>query len=284
MIRRILGIIFLLIGLAGIALSVLGTRFGHQVLDSVATAVSDALILTSQTLDTVQDSLLLTKDTVGAVSDSLDTVELTADDLGDTIVQTRPLLDQIAAITSEDLPASVEAIEATVPSMTQAAATIDTTLTTLNNIRFEETIPIIDYTFSWSLGVDYSPDVPFQQSVQQIGDSLEPLPGRLRSLKVYVNVTSENMQTISNDVHTIADDLAAINDQIEAINPLLDEYIATVTTINDNTRQTRASINDQLESLKTGVTAVMIWLGLFQLVPLYLGFELLRGKTRNSEQ
>ncbi len=283
MIRRILGFIILLIGLAGIVLGLLGNRVGHQVIDAVTTAVSDVLLLTSDSLDTVQETLLITKDTVTLASDSLTTVETAAVNLGGAILQTQPLIEEISKVTSVDLPNSLEAVQETIPTVAQAAGVIDDTLVSLNRLRFEETIPFINYTISWSLGVDYAPTIPFDTAVIQIGESLEPLPGRLRNLEQQLLVTSGNLQMLSDDVYLIADDLTLVNTQIQALNPLLDEYIATVTRINDTARMTRASINEQLERLKMGITYIMIWLVLFQVVPLYLGYTLLMGQQPGRE-
>ncbi|MCA9961617.1 MAG: hypothetical protein R3E31_11865 [Chloroflexota bacterium] len=282
MLRRLFGLIITLIALAGLGLSVWGAQVGQRAVDAFDQQMSDVLTLTSQTLDTVEDTLLLTKDTVQTISDSVVTVETTADDVAMAISQTRPLMDQIAAITSDDLPETVEAIQETIPTVAQAAAAIDDTLTTLNRFRIDETIPIINYKIDWSLGIDYAPTTPLDQSVTQIGDSLNDLPGRLRSLEIYVNVANDNLETIGDDVTGIADDLAAVNAQIAELNPLLDDYMTTVLTLNDNSRQTRASISEQLESVKLGITVVMIWVGLAQLAPLYLGVELLLGKRRVS--
>lgn len=277
MIRRVFGFFMLLIGLAGLLLSVAGNRFGHQALDGVETAVSDALILTSQSLDTVQETLLITKDTVAVVGQSLTTVENAATNLGGAISDTQPLLTELGQIASQDLPNSLEAIQETIPNVSQAAKVIDDTLVTLNRFRFEETLPIVNYTISWNLGVNYNPTIPFDVAVVQIGESLKPLPARLRILEEQITITAENMEGISGDVFLIAADLAAVNEQINALNPLLDEYLATVTLINDTSRLTRASIKEQLESLKSGITWIMIWLALFQIIPFYLGYELITG-------
>lgn len=284
-IRRIVGFMMLLVGLLGITLSVIGNREGHRVLDEMGTAVFQVLLLTSQSLDTVQKTLLLTKETVAIASQSLTTVENAAEGLGTAIVDTRPLFTELAQIASQDLPNSLEAIQETLPNVAQAAKVVDDALVTLNRFRFEETIPILNYTISWNLGVNYNPTVPFDTAVRQIGESLQPLPPRLRVLEAQILLTNDNLQALSGDVYLIADDLTAVNAQINALNPLLDEYITTVTEINDASRQTRASLNAQLESLKSGLTWIMIWLALFQVVPFYLGYTLMVGqKARGNEQ
>ncbi|MBE2201048.1 MAG: hypothetical protein IAE79_20715 [Anaerolinea sp.] len=282
MLQRVLGLIITLIALAGLGLSVWGAQAAHRAVDAFGAETVNVLTLTSQTLDTIQDTLLLTKEATGTISEGVTTMETTAADVGMAISQTRPFMDQIATIASEDLPETVEAIQATIPTAADAAAAIDDTLVALNRFRIDETIPIINYRINWSLGINYNPATRLDQSVTEIGDSLDELPGRLRSLKVYINVANNNLQTISDDVYAIADDLTAVNGQISELNLLLDEYLATVTILNDTSRQTRARISAQLESVKLGITVVMIWVGLAQLAPLYLGVELLLGKRRAS--
>ncbi|MCA9926580.1 MAG: hypothetical protein KC421_29630, partial [Anaerolineales bacterium] len=58
--------------------------------------------------------------------------------------------------------------------------------------------------------------------------------------------------------------------------PLLNDYLRLITETNDATRQLRGQMSSQLDSLKTGILFVMIWLAFAQLAPLYLGWELIR--------
>lgn len=278
MIQRLIGLILILISLTGIAIAIIGSQLSYQILDALGLGMTDGLSLTSQTLDMVQETLLLTKDTAVTVSDGLVTVSQTADTLGTSLSETQPLLDQFSTIASDDFPASIEALQAAIPNIAQAAAIIDQTLTTLNNVRIDQTFPFVDYRFQWDLGINYTPTVPFDVSINEIGASLDGLPEQLRTLQLYISVTQDNLQTISNDIHAIADDLDAINSQIQQIPPLVDDYTATVIQINDSARRSRASLNTQLETARQLVTVVMIWLGVAQLAPFYLGWELLRGK------
>ena len=51
MIRRIIGILLLIIALGGIAFSVIGARLGHQLVDRVATSFNQTLTQTSDSLE-----------------------------------------------------------------------------------------------------------------------------------------------------------------------------------------------------------------------------------------
>jgi hypothetical protein len=76
----------------------------------------------------------------------------------------------------------------------------------------------------------------------------------------------------------LADDLNTVNGRINELDPILDEYIRLITTTNDNTRQLRAQINEDVQSIKNGITLVMVWLAITQIAPLYLGWELVTGR------
>jgi hypothetical protein len=276
MFRRLLGIFLLAVGVIGIALSVAGIIVGRQLVDAIGAGIQSNLQLTSQSLETVEETLLLAKTTISDVNSGLETVETTTTDLGRTINETRPLIDQVNQVASSDVPDSIEAVQTALPNMVEVAGIIDDTLTTLNNFRIDENI--LGLPIQYDLGINYNPDVPFDDSVLAMGESLEGLPETLRSLQIYMNVTNNNLQTISLGLNRVARDLNTINGRIAAVDPLLNEYIRIVNETRDNTRLIRAQLDEQLQMARLIVTIVMVWLGLAQVAPLYLGWELLAGR------
>ncbi|MCA9937692.1 MAG: hypothetical protein KC418_03550 [Anaerolineales bacterium] len=276
MIRRILGFIMLFIGLSGLVLSIGGALVTRRMVDNVGQGLDQSLRLVSESLDTVLDTLALTKTTVGQVNGSMTTVETTATDLAQTINQTRPLLDQVSQIASSDVPDGIDAVQAALPNVAEVAGTIDTTLRVLNNFRIDQSI--LGFPIKYDLGINYNPVTPFDQSITAVGGSLDGIPERLRTLKIYLNVTDDNLATISQDVLNIAADLKTINGSVADVQPLLDEYTRLVTEVNDNIRQTRANLTDQLAQFKIVLVIVFVWIGLTQAAPVYLGWELLRGR------
>lgn len=280
MVRRFIGLLMLLIAFGGIVLAVFGARLGYRLVDRVATNFDQTLQLTSQSLDTVSETLLLAKSSIADVNSVMETAESTADDLAQTVTDTRPLLSQISSVTSEQVPNSLETIQEAFPSLEQVAGVIDRTLVTLNSFRIDETI--LGFPIQYDLGVDYAPEIPFDQSVRELGQGLEGLPESLRTLQVYINVTNGNLETVSQDIRNLADDLNAVNGRINELDPILDEYIRLITTTNDSTRQLRAQINSDVQSIKNGITLVMVWLAITQIAPLYLGWELVAGRRETA--
>lgn len=272
MFRRFLGVLMLVIAFGGVVLAVFGVRVGHRLVDNVATNFDQTLQLTSQSLDTVSETLVLAKSSIADVNAVMATAETTADNLSQTVSDTRPLLGQISTVAATQVPDSLETIQEAFPSLEQVAGVIDQTLVTLNRFRIDE--QLLGLNIQYDLGIDYAPEVPFDQSVRELGDGLEGLPESLRTLQVYINVTNSNLQTVSQDIRTLADDLNTVNGRINELDPILDEYIALVTSTNDSTRQLRAQIEDEAQKVKNGITLVLVWLAITQVAPLYLGWEL----------
>lgn len=276
MFRRSIGLIIIIIGLSGIILSLLGMRVAPRVIDTFGESLEGNLLLASESLDTVQETLLLARATVAEVTTGLDTVEESAVHLGRTLEQTRPLLDQVSTIASSDVPQGLEDIQETIPDLVQVAAAIDDTLTVLNRFKIDETI--LGIPIRYDLGIDYTPTIPFDQSVEQIGSSFEGIPGRLRNLDGYIKIANENLKLISNDVLAISQDLDDVNFQIAELNPLLDDYLRIVVELNDSTRQTRQILLAELAAVKRIINIALTWVALSQIAPLYLGLEFLRGR------
>ncbi|MFW5940220.1 MAG: hypothetical protein ACOCXI_00355, partial [Chloroflexota bacterium] len=266
--RRILGIVMLAIGLSGVILSLAGLIAGHRFVDAIGAGLETNLTLTVESLETVKETLILTKVTVRQMDEGLGTVQETADNVSVAIDDTRPLLQEASVVTTQEIPQSIEVFQEAMPALREVAGTIDETMRTLDSFNVDRSILGIPLAFD--LGVEYDPEVPFDESVNQIGESLEGVPEQLRGLEEDMELAGQNMQTISRNVSDIATNLGTINSTIAEVEPLLDDYIAIITELGDSARQSRLMLQRQIDQVKIVVTVVMIWFGLTQAAPLYL--------------
>jgi len=273
MLSRIIAVILLLVGVVGIGVAVAGILFSFQVVDSLGVALDQTLELTSQSLDTVTDTLLLTKQTVSQTGEAIGTVGDTTDSVAQMLDDTQPLLDDVSTVATVNIPDSLDATTKSIPNLVAVAGAVDNTLEKLSDFEFERTI--LGVPIGFDLGVEYQPEEPFDESVAQIGVSLEEIPDNLRGLQVHLDTTNDNLAAVSGNLQTLTEDLAAIEGSVEEVGPLLDDYILLVGEINDNITQSQAKIDDQLQLVKTGLLILFIWFGLNQLVPLYLGADLI---------
>lgn len=273
MLSRLIAVVLLLVGIVGIGIAVAGILFGVQVVDSLGEALYQNLELTSESLDTVNDTLLVTKQTISQTGQAISTVGDTTESVAQLLDDAQPLLDNVGMVATENVPASLEATQNAIPNLVTVAATIDNTLETLSSFQFERTI--LGVPIGFDLGIDYDPEAPFDESVAQIGTSLEGVPENLRDLQVPLGTASDNLATVSDNLQTLSTDLAQIEGSVEQVEPLLDDYIDIVNQIQGNIAQTQASIDDQLQMVKTGIILLFVWFGLNQIVPLYLGADLI---------
>jgi methyl-accepting chemotaxis protein len=282
MFRKFLAVLLLLIGLLGLALSVSGALMGRRALDEIGTSLETALSRTVDSLDTASDTLILTKSTFEQVTTGLDTVGNTADNVAQSILDTKPLLDSITSVVSGDIPDSLEAIEGAIPGVADAAGTIDDTLRTLSDFAVER--EIFGIPISFDLGINYNPEIDLDDSVLQIGQSLEGMPESLRAIRTDLDVANDNLETISSSVGGIAADLDALGTNVEQIEPLVDDYIQLVSDIKQLAVQTQERLDAQLETAKLIVTLLFVWIGINQLIPLYLSWDIFTRDSRSQEE
>jgi hypothetical protein len=270
----------LVVGALGLVLCVPGAIYGHQLVDGMAQGLDATLDSTAQSLLTVQGTLELAKTTTGQLSDGLDTVRVATLDLSYAIDDSQPLLTKIAGVVSEDVPNGLGAVQAAIPDMAHAAEVIEETLTALANLELTQSF--LGLPLKFSLGIEYAEDTPMADSVNQVGESLHGVAPRLRALETHLDSAGSNLETISDDALAAAEDLDAINDSLAGVPTLLDDYLAVVAEVDDLIERTRESVAGQLGAIKAVVTLLMVWIGLAQLAPLYLGWELLTGRRERE--
>jgi hypothetical protein len=272
----------LLVGLIGLLISIGGTIVSRTVIDELGASLETTLTLASDSLDAVDDTLHLTQTSVEQAGASLDTLAETAVNVSTTMNDTQPLLDKATETATQQIPDSIEAIQMALPDVAEAAGAIDSTLRVLNNFELDRRVFGIPIQFD--LGIDYQPTASLDETVLTLGASLDGVPEDLRSLESDMLTTSANLALIGSNIETIADDLETISQTVDEIEPLLDQYIDIVAQTQELIAQAQADLGEQLDMLALAVTALFVWLGLNQIVPLYLGWTLLTGDDEDGEE
>ena len=281
MFRKLIGVLLFLMGVFGLVFSVAGVYFGRLAIDDLGSSVDTALNRTLVSLGTAGDTLVLTKSTFDRVNTGLDTVGRTADNVAQTLLDTQPLLDSVSAVVSSDVPDSLEAIQNSIPSVANAAGTIDDTLRTLS--AFEVQREVFGIPISFDLGIDYEPEVSLDESVLNIGKSIDGMPDSLRAIRTDLDVANDNLERVSSNITEIALDLEALGDNIQQIDPLVDEYVELIGDLEQVVVQTQEKLDSQLEFAKLVVTALFVWIGVNQVIPIYLSMDIFTRKNNATE-
>ena len=275
--KRIIGLIMVLTGVLGIALAIAGIYFGRQAIDQIGVGVKGGLGLVLDSFTAVQDSFALAETAVNEVSNSLTTVEFAVRDLSTTIAGTSPLVEQVSAVSSDAMPASVEAIQNSLYPTAELAEQVDATLRQLSEFELQQTF--LGFDLNFDLGINYEPGDSLSERLIEVAESLDGVAEELRALEPLFAENSANLEMIAESTELIAFDLAVINQVVIAdINPILDQYVQVITQVETAVAQIQTNLDSYLQSGKLVLTVLMIWLGVLHLAPFYIGWELLTGQ------
>ncbi len=277
LVRRFFGIFIIVAALIGVVVGVGCAIVGRQVADQVAVGVGDTLSLVNQNLQPVEEALLLVQDSMRDVNQGIGSIHQTTLTLANILTTTRPLLSEVSLMTGQDVPNSIEAVQASIPSLASVAGTIDNTLTALSQFKINQSILGINLAFD--LGVEYNPEVPFADSVNQIGASFEGLPDRLRAVATEIDVANGNLERIGGDIKAVSLSIKNLQGQMELFPGLLDQYIQEIGAIKTNLAGSQQVILAQFDMIKLAITLIGAWFALTQFAPLYVGWGLLRGQS-----
>lgn len=273
--RRVFGIILVIVGLIGLIISGGIAYVGSQFLDSVGIAVNNSLNLVLGTVDTTVDTLKAVEGTITEAANTINTVSDTTTTLSKTLLDSAPLLQQVTTLATETVPGSLEAVNDTVPNLANIAGTVDATLQKLSDLKVERAV--LGVPISFDLGVNYRPAAPFDEAVLQIGDSLVGVPEQLRALQTGLQTAVDNLTDISTNVQSLSGNLDGIYTSVGAFNPLLDQYIATLEQTGGGLRTIQNQVTSSLSTLKWVFVGLGIWFALYQILPIYLGWRMFRN-------
>ena len=268
--RRLIGLLIIIVGILGLVIAGAGAFFANRAIDATVVGLNAVVDTLGTTVDTSTDSLRNVQATLTEVGTTLDTVSLTASNAATTLVDTEPLLQQVTTLTTETLPASLDAVNVAVPNLAGIAGSIDTTLTRLSDFQLERTF--LGQSFNFDLGIDYSPEEPFDDAVLQIGESLQDVPDQLRALEDSLQTSITNIGAVGGNIDQLAANIDGINTTVQQFIPLLDQTTASL-------ENARAQVNANLNTIKLVATGLLAWFALYQIVPLYVGYRMLSDKV-----
>ncbi|MBA2578273.1 MAG: hypothetical protein H0V05_16815 [Euzebyaceae bacterium] len=261
--RYAAGRVMIGVGIFGVVAGLVGTIVGVQLVDQLDSALNRSLTLTSDSLETVESSLVLAEETVDLVNDGLTDAERTARDLETTMQEGERLLTSTAELTGTQVADSIEAMERSMPALIQVATAVDASLSALSELPF---------------GPGYNPDQPFDESVRDLQTSISGLPDELREQALLIEGAGANLGEAGRGATAVADDLAAIDAGLAEALVLLGDYTAAATDARQLLATTADDLERQANISKIMIAALGLTIALGQVVPLFVGWELLQGR------
>lgn len=249
------------IGLLGLFASLAGIVIGRGLVTQTDLALERSLALTADTLEALQSSIVVAEETMALVEGGLAQAEATTRDLVTTVEDGSEIMTSTADLTEGRLADGLESVEESLPALVEVASVIDVTLSALSSIPF---------------GPSYSPDEPFDESVREIQRSIAGVPDDLRAQAAMIREAGVNLGEVGEGTAAISEDLAAIRLGLTGAVDVLSTYTATATDAADLIAETRAGLGRQATMARLLVTLLGLTVAAGQIVPLGLGWTLLR--------
>jgi len=201
---RVTGILVVALSVAGLAVGLLLSRSLGDDLRSTVSVSRSALVAIDQTIDAVDDVAADTAASVDSASGSVESASMTVEGAVNAIEELVTFLD-------EDLPATIESIQSSMPAAIQTANAIDGTLSALS-----------------FFGVEYDPDQPFGESLADVNAALSRLPSELSAQSESLRLLKPSAEELADETGALAGSMDELTESLEGFSALTGSYETTL--------------------------------------------------------
>lgn len=230
------------------AVGLFGAVLGGRLVTSMGTSLTEGLALTSQALVAADSTIVVAADALDEVAGSMDGLATTSLIVGGTLESSHELLAEVAEITGEDIPASLDSFRSSIPGLVRAASAIDRTLRALNLFTTD----------------DYDPEVPLDEAISQLDEDLADLPDRLRRQAVLLERANDGMVGVSQRMYETAGDVVDLRMTLTRAADVLAEYETTTAEARELIAEITARVEAEVPLARTGVILVGVVLAISQ--------------------
>lgn len=234
-----------------IGLGIVGFVVGWITIQSLTSDLRASLAVSRSAVVTIGETVELAAELAEGTTDAMDSATLAASSAADATRTAATGVSEVVVFLEADLPQNIEAIRRSLPGAIGAADAIDTTLGAISLI-----------------GLDYSPDEPFGDSLRRIQAALEELPDVVREQSDALSLLVPAAERVADDVDGLAGDLGELSSSLVEVDALAEMYSDTVT-------QAEAAVVDTTASVDRTVLVLRILLTVAALGAVVLGYALL---------
>lgn len=209
------------------ALSVSAATAGWFVLSGLE-GLSPSTEVTTRTFDTLRRTLDVTVETTRTVGIALEDLDAMAGLVASSSERTATFVEDVAGLTSTRIPVSLRSVQDAMPALIEAGAVVDDTLSTLA-----------------LFGVEYRPEVPFDQALRDVRDSLDGLPDAIEEQGAGLEELAPQVESVGETATSLAERIRTTRSQLRNAEVILDDYRTIVAdleeTVSDAGRPVRAA-------------------------------------------
>lgn len=273
---RVMGVIWIFTSILWAALGIAGVFYITDWLENMQTSLDDNLTIVVESLDSFNGIIEDATNVVSSTHQSLDTVQVSVHDASDTLGDLRPLLWKTTKVVTTQVPVALDGVKGSMPSLIETAKSVDETLTWLSG--FNLTIPNpFGSDWEYDLGIQYSPDVPLDQALDNMNQNLDDIPNDLRDLDDSLATADSNLLLISDDLAFLAGDIERMSREVDVIVPQMEKILIRIDTLQADVIETQERIPDFFLKTRNLILAILGLLIITQIPAIFLGSLMVSG-------
>lgn len=246
-------------GVIGAAAGIGAAILTWSILGSAATTSSRSVELADDLLESVSGTIVSVEDALLAVVDGLRTTQQSTADAAITLTQLSALTSNLGDLVSEDVPGGLDSVRASLAPIEATAGVLDGTLRALS-----------------FFGVDYDPDTPLDDAIDDLNRRLAEIPADLRRQGPLIESAADSLSDFGSDTLVIADDLSDLRRELRTTAATVAGYQTTIAEAKQLLEEVESELTGRLDPLKWVVVAIAMALVITQTVPITFGLWLLQ--------
>jgi hypothetical protein len=178
-------------------------------------------------------------------------ITLMIDDLSGTLEDSSGLITSTGKLVGEDMVSFVNDTRLALGTVESSTRLVDDFLRIVSSVPF--------------LGSRYRPDVPLQESVASVSESLEPLPEAFLKIQGDLQTASANADTLKGEVQALGEQIANIQTSVSDARKVVGDYESILTDIQTRFDRVQARINRWMTMIYASLTIFLAWMLLSQI-------------------
>jgi methyl-accepting chemotaxis protein len=256
---RWLGAVWLGAGITGAVVALLSGVLGWALIGNLAAGLDASLAAAGTVLATTTEAVEVIDGVLEDTAAALESMEATLAGGEEGMQEAAALTASLGTLLTEEVPTALEGVLASMPALVDTARVIDRTMRALSLV-----------------GVDYDPEVPLDQSLTGIEQTLEPLPEQLRAQQEALEGLSASMSTMAASLGDLSSQVSDLGDGLSEASGLIDEYRASVGEVSEVVEAARSSLATQLQWARALLVLLCVTAAVSLTAPALWGWQVWR--------
>lgn len=263
-----MGIALLVAGVCGLVFSVAALVMALRTLSALGAVVNNELDVVDRALVTTGGGLDLAATTLTDARATVGTLRATLTSASAAITDTLPTLDTLTTLTGTTLPTTLRSTQEALSSARETAKVADSVLGAISS-------------FNLLSSTTYNPEVPLNETIAEVSDSLNSLPPSLATVEQGLRDARSNIGSINSDVSGLAVGIGEIGASVSEAQLVVRQYQTLVSDLRREVARVRLAAPRWLNTASWGVTLALLWLALAQIGLITQGWELVQRARRS---